>query len=1034
MNNDGGHIEFGLHESPITTRVARDLDSIDQQLVVRRELKPFETPDRVALHLRREIERALESVPEGARVEAATTLVATVLSALMASTNDPLFLEEVIKSPAEVLSAITKFNPDGSTFAIPSPLISLLDTTLLTPSSREPSMGHQLLAEIGSASRIDVLVAFVRRSGLREMKSALRRHCEGGGQLRVLTTTYTGSTEKEALDWLIDLGAEVRVSYDESRSRLHAKAWLFERFSGFSTAYVGSSNLTDMAMNDGLEWNLRISAVRNPDVVRKIEAVFNSYWQNESFRDYDPVEFLEHQEIQGRSGSFDFISPLQIVLRPFQERLLELVAVERNHGHHKNLVVAATGTGKTVMAAVDYVRLANKMKRARLLFIAHRKEILEQSRSIFRQATRDGAFGEMWQGGQSPRHFDHVFASVQTLDSADLAKLDPFHFDVVIVDEFHHSAAKTYKQILEHLKPIELVGLTATPERADGESILHWFDDRIAAELRLWDAIDQGYLSPFHYYGINDGLDLREVPWKRGSGYDIQALTNVITSNDIWARRVIHEYMTHVDDPLGTRALGFCVSVDHAEYMAEKFNAAGINAVAISGKTSQLDREKSLHQLARGVIQIIFSVDIFSEGVDVPNVDTLLMLRPTESATIFLQQLGRGLRTYAGKSYCVVLDFIGIHRAEFRFDLKYRALFGGSRLHIQKQVKDEFPFLPVGCRFSLDPVAQQVVLNSIRSAIPSSWPQRIAELKALSAENGNISLAEFLNESGLELEDVYGGSHCWSELRESAGLATLGSGEFEPSTRKAISRLLHVNDLPRLGGWALLLRAPDILVESLTTFDQRLLRMLLSQLFSQSALDKNATLQDGADALWQHPQIISELLELFEILEQRIDHLQFELAGRPTNPLMIHGRYSSLEILAAFGDGVGVNTPTWREGVKWLSGEKADVFVMTLDKSNGGFSPTTLYRDYAISPELIHWESQNKTSGQTPVGRRYQNHSAEGSEVFLFARLNDDVKNYWFLGPARYVSHVGDRPMAITWKLDFALPGDLYAQFAAAVA
>ena len=526
--------------------------------------------------------------------------------------------------------------------------------------------------------RVDVLMAFIRWSGVRALVEALRRHCQFGKPLRVLTTTYTNSTEQRALDELAALGADVRISYDTSLTRLHAKAWLFHRSSGYSTAYIGSSNLTYSAQVTGLEWNVRLSEARNPDAVAKIAAVFESYWASRDFVPYDPHEFRRRTAVVTSEHEL-LLGPLEVVLRPFQEELLDALKLPRHHGHHRNLLVSATGTGKTVIAAVDYAQLRSRLSRDRLLFVAHREEILDQSRNTFRQALRDASFGEKWVGRDHPTRFDHVFASIQSLNAAGVNSISPDHFDVVIVDEFHHAAAQSYMALLERVTPQELLGLTATPERADGLDVLHYFDGRIAAELRLWDAIDQQYLAPFDYYGVHDGLDLREISWRRGQGYDVDELSNLLTSDHVWAHRVLEQVRQKIMNPHTMRALGFCVGVQHARFMAERFRHAGINAVAISGSSPLDERSQALRDLARGKIQIVFAVDLFNEGVDLPTVDTLLLLRPTESPTLFLQQLGRGLRKSEGKTVCTVLDFVGLHRREFRYDRRFRALLGGSR-------------------------------------------------------------------------------------------------------------------------------------------------------------------------------------------------------------------------------------------------------------------------------------------------------------------------------------------------------------------
>lgn len=1026
-------IEPGLYEQLVTEALRVELDALDGRLHPHSlALHTAEAADRIALHLSRRIQRTLASVGDGDRVrvgiEVARDLIARLAAIVEAETA------EAPVEPGTVLHAVLEQRPDGSPRPIAEPLIPLLDTTLLTNAPGEPGLLHQLDAEIASADKIDVLMAFIRRSGINPLMPALRRHCEVGKPLRVLTTVYTGSTEPAALQQLTDLGARVQISYDVSTTRLHAKAWIFHRRSGFSTAYVGSSNLTQSAQVTGLEWNVRASAARNPDILDKFGAVFESYWQGGEFVPFDAAEFEEVTRRVGLdTGPHIVLSPIEIRLEPFQERLLEKIELARGRGHHRNLLVAATGTGKTVMAAVDYARLREKLPRARMLFVAHRSEILDQSMATFRHAIRDAAFGEKWIGGARPQHFEHVFASIQSLNAANLEHLAPGHFDVVIVDEFHHAAAPSYRKLLDHIAPRELLGLTATPERSDDLSILHWFDGRISAELRLWDAIDQQRLCPFMYYGIHDGLDLTEIPWRRGQGYDTAALSNLYTSTDAWARTVVQEVRRHADSPATMRALGFCVSIEHARFMAAHFTKHGLPAVAIWGDSPAADRRAALRELAAGRVRVVFSVDLFNEGVDVPTVDTLLLLRPTESPTLFLQQLGRGLRRAKGKSFCTVLDFVGTHRREFRFDRRYRALLGGTRRDIERTVQQGFPFLPAGCYMHLDAKASEVVLRSLRDAIPSRWPARVEELRVTHTNCPDMTLSRYLEESGLDLPDLYDGSRGWSDLCQAAGVPVAPAGPQETPLRKAVGRLLHIDDDERIAAYRGLLTSDSPpRIAAMSERRRRLLRMLVAGLGDQ-VLAKDQTLQDGVDLVWAHPQVRAELAQLLAELDDRVDHLHGALPLHPEVPLQIHARYTRIEIMAAFGVGAQAKTPDWREGVREVKDERADLLAFTLDKSTGSFSPTTRYRDYAISPRLIHWESQSTTRADSDTGLRYRHHEGEGRSIMLFTRLRADDRAFWFLGPAGYRGHVGEKPMAITWELHTPLPGDLYQAFAAAV-
>jgi len=1028
-------LDRGLYEVVITEALEAQLTRLEDRLVaVRADLRAAEAADRIAMHIARVVERAVAAVDEKSRAKVAIDLARHLINTvtdLLPDSRD-LATERPSELP-ELLRSIVGRLPDGRAAPLEGPLIPLLDTTLLTNSPGEPRVGHQILTEIRSADRIDVVMAFIRRSGIAPLLPSLRDHCATGRTLRVLTSTYTGTTESRALDELKNCGADIRVSYDTSGTRLHAKAWLLHRQSGFSTAYIGSSNLTHSAQVSGLEWNVRVSAARNRDVVDKMAAVFEGYWNNPDLRSYDRDEFRARIEDGVEARTTILLAPTELRPEPFQERLLELITLSRQQGHHRNLLVAATGTGKTVMAALDYAGLREALSRARLLFVAHREEILLQSCATFRQALRDPSFGELWVGGSRPERFEHVFASIQSLNATGFTHLDPAHFDVVIVDEFHHAAADSYRALLDHVRPVELLGLTATPERSDGLPILDWFGGRIAAELRLWDAIGQQRLVPFVYYGIHDSTDLREVPWRRGRGYDAQGLSNLLTANDIWARFVLQELEKRVDDLGRIRALGFCVSIDHARFMARVFREAGLASTAIWSDTAESERRAALSDLASRRVNVVFSVDLFNEGVDVPAVDTLLMLRPTDSPTLFLQQLGRGLRRSIGKSTCTVLDFVGHHRSEFRFDRRFQALLGGTRKTLIQQIEAGFPFLPAGCHMELDRVATEIVLENVRTAVPSRWTERVDALRRLSAQGAGCSLERYLEETGLELEDIYGGGKSWSDLREDAGVIERMGGPNEEALRRACGRLLHVDDRLRLEVYQRFLRSeqrPE--PQQLTESEQRLLRMLVGSLVGGST-PKGASLAEGAAMLWAHNRVRSELLEILEILGNRLEHVAVPLSTDPAVPLMVHARYTRVEILAGFGVGEGAKVAPWQTGVYWAANARSDLLAFTLDKTTGQFSPTTRYRDYAISTDLIHWESQSITRADSETGRRYQDHMAAGTHIMLFARERSDERAFYFLGPATYVKHESEQPMAITWRLQQPLPGDLFAAFAAAV-
>jgi superfamily II DNA or RNA helicase len=927
--------------------------------------------------------------------------------------------DEVL-TPAEVLTAI---RPPSRSFSdahrMPRPETPLAEDALFVNAPHEPGLALELRTELLSADSVCLLCAFVVWSGVRIVLDELKEIRRMGVPVRVITTTYTGTTDPRALDELAKIGAEIKVSYDTRMTRLHAKARLFDRASGFSTAYIGSSNLTHSALHEGIEWNVRLSQVQSPNLLHRFRAAFETYWSDDHFVPYEANQFkTEIKRVRSRES----IDLAIFDIRPYeyQRAMLDALEVERErHGRWRNLVVAATGTGKTVVAALDYRRVAERWGGATLLFVAHRHEILEQSQHLFRHVMRDGSFGELFAGGQRPEDGKHVFASIQTLANVDLESIDPEAYDVIIVDEFHHAEAPTYRRLLEHVRPRLLLGLTATPERADDKDILQWFGGTIAVELRLWEALDQGLLCPFQYFGVADDVDLRELEWRR-TGYDLATLSALYTGNDARTSKILQAIHDLVDDTARMRALAFCVSVEHAEYMAQRFNEAGIAACAVTGKTSPDERRDIVRSLRSRDINIIVTVDVFNEGVDIPEVDTLLLLRPTESATIFLQQLGRGLRLADEKPGLTVLDFIGQQHRRFRFDARLQALTGVPARKLQDAVEHGFPHLPPGCYIHLDRVASSIVLDNLKDITVVRRQVVVRELR----QCGDTSLAEFLRVTGRTLDDIYKAPLGWMSLRRSAGLEAPPLMPDDGSLIGAISRMLHIDDPERLVMYRLWFaegKPPD--VSTLTPREVRLLHMLHLDL--RGGRPAPMTLSESLAELWQHEAIRLELCEVLDVLSDQANSLVLETRDQG-EPLGVHGHYTRAEALAALGASTAEKPSPMREGVIWIPDSQTDVFFVTLQKAENVFSASTMYRDYAISPNEFHWESQSTTSVASRTGQRYINQRRSGTRVLFFIRETPDQRAFLYVGSASYLRHTGDRPIAITWQLEHDLPAEFF--------
>ncbi len=1028
-------MEEGIYEELVT-------ESLDQALGAgplrsdQRSVDKVDQPHVFARHIASIVERQLRGVSDQAERIAVANDVLRAVNAQHDLVADPAKqLLRVYRDAAPGVRDRTKIRPSTP----------LSEVALLTNSGNgEPSIGHELPAEMASADSVDLVCAFIRWSGVRLLEPQLRDLAAAGKRLRVITTTYLGSTERKTLDRLVnDYNAEVMVQYDALRTRLHAKAWLFRRNSGFDTAYIGSSNLSNAALIDGVEWNVRLSRTATPSLLDRFEATFETYWSEDpSFERYDPSKDGDRlddalAEASGRSARPTEtlqLAGLEVRPYPYQEGMLEELWAERTmHDRHWNLVVAATGTGKTVLAALDYRHLYRESggrRRPRLLFVAHRHEILEQARRTFREVLTDPDFGELYVSGQRPDRWEHVFASVQSLHSYDVQKIPGDHFEVVIIDEFHHAAASTYRRLLDHLRPKELLGLTATPERADGVNVAQFFGNRIATELRLWDALSAELLCPFHYFGISDGIDLTRVTWDRGR-YDPGELERIYSGSDARVRLILKSMADKLTEPREVRALGFCVSVKHAEFMALKFNEAGIPSAVVHGETPQSDRQRVRSDLQCRSVNVVFSVDVFNEGVDIPEVDTILMLRPTESATIFLQQLGRGLRRTEGKPVLTVLDFVGHQCEEFRWDLRLRAMTGRRRSELAKDVEKDFPFLPAGCRIVFDESSQESVLSNLKQQLSARWPDMVKELRGLSAASDDVSLGDFLKDTGLGLAEVLGDGRgkprSWILLRRAAGLEDEPPSPFEGELAKRVRAFAHLDDPVRLNGFLSLLAPVGPSYESMSPAEQTLARMMFFNLWPAGG--GHASYGEGLRALRSSEAITREIDSVIRIASDRSRQLTRPLGGTLAKvPLQIHARYNREEILAGLGHASLSALPAYfREGVKYFEELNVDAFFVTLEKSDSEFSPTTMYRDYPISRSLFHWESQSTTRLNSPTGQRYVNGT---STVLLFARTHKDgdfgVKPYLFLGPATIVDHQGERPIAITWKLEYEMPAEFF--------
>ncbi|MEI7986854.1 MAG: DUF3427 domain-containing protein [Armatimonadota bacterium] len=873
------------------------------------------------------------------------------------------------------------------------PIIPLSQSALIT---NDQGMNYSaiLRSELLSADRVDLICPFIGNQGLNLIFDLLTRF---GEKLRVITTTYLGGTNQRALERLVETGSQVKIVYErtEQKTGLHAKAWIFHRESGSTTGTIGSSNLSPKALVDGLEWNVRLGDSDATQVLTELVVTFERLWQDPQYELFDPGRDSDRlrRELKAQQSASDgttFFSDIQPL--PHQQEALDDLRLARLDGKNQNLIIAATGTGKTLLSAFDYLRLTREYGgRPNLLFVAHREDILRQSRDAFRAVMKDSDFGELNVGHERAGEWKHVFASVQSLAAMNLKDFEPSRFDVTIIDEFHHAEAPTYLRLLDYLKPKQLIGLTATPERTDGRNVIDRFGTP-TYELRLWHALDRKLLCPFHYFGVDDQTDLSELTWQAGKYSDADLERQYVDMGSARAAIIVRELKEKVADIDSMRTVAFCATIAHAEFMAKRFIEAGLDARALHSGLNSDDRKSLVRKFRQGELAIICTVDLFNEGIDIPEINTVLFLRPTESATVFIQQLGRGLRNHYDKGALTVLDFVGQQNRKFRMDLRFRAMTGLSRTELDNAVKSEFPMLPPGCHIRLDRTTQERVLRNLKDAIPSNTNSLVDELRRMSAKGDVLTLASFLKETGLEVADFYQGDRSFALISKLAKLT-----ENDPGLAKRAGSFCHVDDKVRLDAYRMAIQSNG---PANLPFE----RMLAFPLARSMSFEKFEDV------------VRSEMAGMLNALQPHVGRKE-QIAE--DLPFALHAHYSRDEIVGPFRD----NPESMRQGTFYVDEFGLDVHLFTLRKSDRDFSPTTRYADYFIRPNLLHWESQSQTTEASPTGQRLVN--GYGRHLFFVRESRSDngrVSPFMCLGFGKPVSHEGEKPIQLVWELDHSVP------------
>ena len=1020
-------LKQGIYEHIINQETDRKMQEAEQSglVCVQQPIDGAESPQILANYLANAIRQKLEDTEEQQdRVN--------LINRIMIDAG--LLDDKQIVKPADLLAEVITMQQSAlqnqSNTQTIRPISGFRVSNLFTGGSSTLSLGEEIRREIASADEICFIVSFLKVSGVRILLDDLKKFCSREGtRLRIITTTYCGATQAKAIEQLAALpNTEIRISYNTDIERLHAKSYIFVRNSGMNTAYIGSSNLSKSAQTEGLEWNMRVTSVENPHIIKTALATFEMYWNSPNFEDFR-IGGIEkfNKEIHRNifhTETTDFVYQ-RYTLLPHQKQILDKLRVEReDRGNFKNLIVAATGTGKTVISAFDYQVFARTHSRARILFTAHREEILRQSLNTYRSVLQEANFGTLWVGSNRPQEaseYEHLFVSISMFNSRFeefFALLNSDFYDYIVIDEAHHSQADSYRKLFDHFQPQLLVGLTATPERMDGKDLRPDFGNRISAEIRLPQALQAGLLTPFQYLCVSDDTDLSDDSLWSGQKYNVERLADKLCAKTR-AQLIVDALHKYLADEYTCRALCFCVNKRHADFMAEQLRLYGFNAQSLTSDTPADERKQLAKDLREGTLHYLCVVDIFNEGVDIPEVDTVLFLRPTESLTIFLQQLGRGLRLSAGKTELTVLDFVAQANRKYDFASRFRALTLQPEKNIQKQIKEGFTLLPLGCSIVMEKKARQYILDNITSAIYNK--NRI--VKEINSYASIPTLTQFLENNGQDIRILYQGSNCWSSLKRAAGRISYADDAVTKRLEKGVSNLIHHNTSSFLRFVERFIAGENVhKVEDNKTYAIMLYYALFQDKLSKTGY---SSINEALELIYlpKYAYFKQEIAEIVSYLLSRLDIKTTPIGAEIIPGLELYGCYTREEVFTLVGRQTAeVKMQGTASGAFNLPEHNAVLLFVTLNKSEKDFSPSTQYNDYLINDEYFHWQSKNTDSHYNSGGRKYIEQPKTGIKIILFVReeKKDGFGNtspFHCFGLVDYVSSHDDFPMNVKWKL-----------------
>lgn len=930
-----------------------------------------------------------------------------------------------------------------------------------------------LKEKISKSNKVIILVSFSFVSGLRlileELKSFKKK-----SHLIFITSNYLKSTQPEALEILLDLKKEgAKVYFYDSLSSgksFHMKSYGFKFTNLKSSLIIGSSNISLSAFRNGNELNIEDKRLKT---FKRFEEIANNIIKDEFTKPLTIEVINEYKGIYENNEniflkveqSYEELKPISFKEPNFaQKDALEVLKANREEGVKKGLVVMATGLGKTILSILDIINFKAK----KILFVAHREEILKQSIESFKQFIPNKSYG-FYQSSKKDFNSDYLFASIMTIGKKnELKKFKKDEFDYIVVDEFHHAGAKSYRNLLEYFSPRFFLGLTATPNRSDNIDVLQFLDNNLIYRKDLIDGINLGILSMFDYFGINDKhVDYTKITWRGNKFDDLEIEENLITSK---RAEYIFENWRSLKQ---TRTLAFCSSIRHSDFMSDFFSSKGIKCLSMHSK-SEINRSDSIEKLRKGEIEILFSVDLFNEGVDIPAVDTILMIRPTESKIIFLQQFGRGLRKAEGKEKVVVIDFIGNHKS---FLEKPSALFGfdlnpNNIREFIKQYNENSLNIPKGSRILYDPESLDFMTELSRTN-----QNFVSKYKEYKEDNGERPSASEFYQFIDKLSQVKSQFGSWFDfIQKMDDLNSEQSKAFETNKRflkelettrmtksfkMVVIDILCKNNFNSMDLDELYKKSFDYLKQTTNLWNE-----LPTQFKTETLTDDNYSnwkkywLSNPISALIKTSSQFFEIKEnnIYTNLDRKNNFDKFldmckELIGYRFLSYKINYDSSYVEM------GNVDKNYSHQIGKAFKKTDIPKLFKFSGEASNEGFykmfgharppkvphqfifitlikasmAAEHRYHDYFKSEKLFHWQSRSTTTQSNEAGLAIINHIKNKNSVHLFVRkmssINGKTLPFTYCGKMNFRSVNGNSPINVDFELEIPLNEKLKQEF-----